>query len=256
MHVRPAAAALYLAAAAAFGAATDARADDDPAVTPYRPTVSTPAALSAPGWVELEMGGLFQHDPDHEKRDSVPYTLKLAFTPDIGLVVGGEAWVHESGADGVGDTTVVLKQHFGIDDARAFGLELGAKIPTASAPLGSGQADYDVNGIYSADFGGVWHTDLNLNLTRLGAPSGQPVLWQTGWAAALSRSLGDAWGADAELSGTHVPGELPTSQLLVAGTWNASHAVVLDAGFAHGLDRATPKYEVFFGGTFRLGRVF
>jgi hypothetical protein len=31
--------------------------ENTPSVTPYRPSVSTPAALSAPGWLELEVGG-------------------------------------------------------------------------------------------------------------------------------------------------------------------------------------------------------
>ena len=32
-------------------------AADEPTATPYRPTVSTPAALSEAGWLELEAGG-------------------------------------------------------------------------------------------------------------------------------------------------------------------------------------------------------
>ena len=37
-----------------------AAADDEPTTTPYRPSISTPAALSAPGWLEVEAG--WQHD--------------------------------------------------------------------------------------------------------------------------------------------------------------------------------------------------
>lgn len=33
-----------------------ALADEAPAATPYRPTVSNPAELSAPGWLEVEAG--------------------------------------------------------------------------------------------------------------------------------------------------------------------------------------------------------
>jgi hypothetical protein len=32
-------------------------AADEPSTTPYRPTVSTPANLSEPGWLEVEAGG-------------------------------------------------------------------------------------------------------------------------------------------------------------------------------------------------------
>src|SRR5205823_12241885 len=118
-------------------------------------------------------GGQHSRADDPRRRDSLPYTLKLAFTPDWGLRLGGDAWVRETPAvggrlSGGGDTTVVLKRRFAVDDASAFGLELGTKLPTAHSGLGSGHADWGVNAIYSADFAGAWHTDLNLNTTHLG----------------------------------------------------------------------------------------
>ena len=251
--------ALLLAATCAV-LAPSARAEDDPAVTPYRPTVSSPAALSAPGWVELEGGGLQQRGPGDARRTSVPLTLKLAFTPDVGVVLGGEGWVRQSeggtAQSGGGDTTLVLKQRFALDEQRAFGLELGTKFPTASRAIGSGEHDWSANGIYSADFAAGWHTDINLNETRQGAPAGQHAAWQAGWAASLSRALNDDWGAAGELSGTHLAGSAPTAQLLFAGSYNASKAAVLDFGIAKGLNRETPHAQVFVGGTFRIGKLF
>lgn len=244
------------------GAAGSARADDaDPAVTPYRPSVSTPAALSTPGVVEFEAGGLQARGPGDERRTSVPATVKLAFTPDWGVFVTGEALVHDrvagASASGGGDTTLVLKHRIGIDDARAFGVELGTTFPTASSAVGgAGAQAWDVNAIYSADFAHAWHTDLNLNETRQDAAGGAPTTWQTGWAAALSRSLNDDWGVVGEFSGTHASHAEPTAQFLVAGSFNASRAAVLDFGIAAGLNRATPHAQVFVGGTFRLGRLF
>src|SRR6201999_4501480 len=76
-----------------------AHADDAgrPPVVPYRPSVSTPAQLSAPGYLELEAGGLRATGPDHgTSRFTLPYTLKLAFTPDWGIRVGGDAWVRQA----------------------------------------------------------------------------------------------------------------------------------------------------------------
>ena len=159
---------------ALFGAAHAGRcADDDggPAVVPYRPSVSTPAQLSAPGYLELEAGGLAAHgDPT---RYTLPYTLKLAFTPDWGIRIGGDALVRQQGVPtGVGDTAVVLKRRFAISDATAWGLELGEKLPSAGSERGSGHADTTVNAIFSSDFAPTWHTDLNLNETRLGVDSG------------------------------------------------------------------------------------
>lgn len=254
---------LLLIAVALLAAAGGVHADDDggPAVVPYRPSVSTPAQLSAPGTLELEAGGLRTTGPDSgTSRNTLPYTLKLAFTPDWGLRVGGDAWVRQAttGASdsGVGDTSVVLKRRFAVSDATAWGLELGEKFATAGSTRGSGHADTTVNAIFSSDFAPAWHTDLNLNETRLGVPSGEPRAWQTGWAAAVSRTLTDAWGAVGEFSGTRQVGAAPTSQFLAAASWNASPAAVFDFGAAHGLNDASPRWQVFAGVTVRLARLF
>ena len=241
--------------------AADAPDDGGPAVVPYRPSVSTPAQLSAPGYLELEAGGLRTTGPaGGTSRLTLPYTLKLAFTPDWGVRVGGDAWVRQAepgdSHSGSGDTTVALKRRFAVDDATAWGLELGEKFATAGSTLGSGHADTTVNAIFSSDFAPAWHTDLNLNETRLGVPSGQPREWQTGWAAAVSRTLTDAWGAVGEFSGTHQVGTADNAQFLVAASWNESPAAVFDFGVAHGLNKATPHVQVFAGVTVRLAKLF
>ena len=61
-----------------------------------------------------------------------------------------------------------LKRAFLVDSETAFGIEIGAKLPTAKDSIGSGKADYTVNTIFSKDFGKV-HMDANANVTRLGA---------------------------------------------------------------------------------------
>ena len=248
--------ALLIASALLAGAASvraaDAPDDGGPAVVPYRPSVSTPAQLSAPGYLELEAGGLRVTGP----RTTLPYTLKLAFTPDWGIRVGGDAWVHQPGSNGIGDTAVVLKRRFAVNDATAWGLELGEKFPTAGSARGSGHADTTVNGIFSSDFAPAWHTDINLNETRVGVDAGQPRAWQTGWAAAFSRSVSDAWGLTGELSGTHQAGTPNTAQFLAAASFNASPAAVFDFGAARGLNDATPRWQVFAGVTVRLAKLF
>jgi hypothetical protein len=241
--------------------AADTPDDGGPAVVPYRPSVSTPAQLSAPGYLELEAGGLRTTGPDSgASRFTLPYTLKLAFTPDWGIRVGGDAWVRQAepgdSHSGSGDTSVVLKRRFAVDDATAWGLELGEKFPTAGSTLGSGKADTTVNAIFSSDFAPAWHTDLNLNETRLGVPSGEPRAWQTGWAAAVSRTLTDTWGAVGEFSGTRQVGAANPAQFLVAASWNASPAAVFDFGTAAGLNKASPHFQVFAGMTVRLAKLF
>jgi len=247
-----------VAALACLGAAHAADDDGGPAVVPYRPSVSTPAQLSAPGWLELEAGGLRASD-GVASRTTVPYTLKLAFTPDWGVRVGGDAWVHQAGygasQNSFGDTSVVLKRRFAASDDAAWGLELGETFPTAKDSVGIGHAQTTINGIFSSDFAPGWHTDVNVNETHLGG-SGAGSAWQLGVAAALSRNLTDAWGVVGELSGTHQAGTSGTAQFLAAASWNQSPAAVFDFGAARGLTEATPHWQVFAGVTVRLGKLF
>lgn len=234
-------------------------AQDADAVTPYRPSVSSPAQLPAAGQLELELGGLSTRlDDDH--RASLPYTFKLAFSEKWGVLVSGEALVSERVGNsprerGLGDTTVVLKRAFAVDNATAFGLEVGAKVPTAHTGLGSGKADYDVNGIYSQDMASV-HMDLNLNLTRLGAVDPGEGRMQTGSSASFSVPLNEHWGATGELSGTHRARAGNTAQVLLATSYSPSKQLVIDVGVAHGLNRASPDWAIFSGFVMPLARLW
>jgi hypothetical protein len=247
-----------IASASAFGA----DGDDDPSTTPYRPSVSTPATLSAPGWLEIEAGLLHAYQGTGEHRDSMPATLKLAFTPDWGVRIGGESWVRQADPaghrSGVGDTSVVLKRRFGVDEQRAFGLEAGVTIPTAKQGLGtgSGKPDYSLNSIYSADFAGSWHTDLNLAATRLGQEASGAAQTQWLWAAALSRSFGERWGVVGEFSGTDQRRAADTSQFLLAATCNVSKRLTLDAGMARSTRSGPPAWSAFTGLTWLAARLF
>lgn len=245
----------------AFASTTAAAAEDAPTVTPYRPSVSTPATLSAPGWLEVEAGIQRSRADDPKRRDTLPYTLKLAFTPDWGIRIGGDAFVRQLNADGsrlhgAGDTTVVLKRRFEVDAASALGAELSAKFPTARGDLGSGHTDVGVNGIYSADFAEKWHVDVNATGTHLGGVESGTSSWQKGWAAALSRNLTEKWSAVGELSGTQRGGAGRTSQALVATSYSVSPGLVVDAGVSKGLNTASGGWSVFTGLTFLAARLF
>ena len=110
---------LVAAAAPAFSA-------EEPSATPYRPTISSPAALPAPGYVEA--GFLRATNDDPRRRDSLPVLFKYAFTENVGVLVGGEAHVrYYSGIDGkatgAGDTNLTLK----LNHTLIFWLIKGAK---------------------------------------------------------------------------------------------------------------------------------
>ena len=236
------------ALALALTAASPAFAEEPP-ITPYRPSVSSPAQLPATGQLEFEAGGLFAKT-DEARRASVPVLFKLAFSEQWGLLVGGEAFVSSregaQRARGVGDTNVVLKRAFVLDPATALGLEFGAKLPTAKDSIGSGHADYTVNGIVSRDFGSV-HMDANLNLTSLGGVGAGEGRVQDGLSASFSTALGEQWGITGELSGTRRAGVASTAQALVALSYSPSKRLTIDVGLAHGLNAASTAWQLFSG---------
>ncbi len=204
-------------------------ADEPDAITPYRPSVSSPAQLPATGQLELELGGLHQTSPGAQ-RNSLPYQLKLAFSKEWGLLLGGEATVATSDASGKnqggGDTTLVLKRAWSVDDATALGMEFGVKLPTASDTLGSGKTDYTINTILSRDLGAV-HMDANLNATRLGVADPGTGRTQVGWSTSFSTALSEQWGVNGELSGTHRGGMANSAQLLTAADLQPEQAADL-----------------------------
>lgn len=232
---------------------TLAYAEEPPAVTPYRPTVSNPAALSQPGWLEVEAGWNGSKASDNSSRGNLPYLLKFAFSDRLGVLLGGDAYIEQTDPTGeslrgAGDTLLLLKQKWTPDnvDNTALGLEYGFKSPTAKEGLGSGTTDYLVNGIYSAELSGNT-LDLNLNLTLLGDAQVGEGRQQWGWATTWSRSLNDSWGVAAELSGSVRQGTDAASQFLGALSYAVNRRVVWDAGFTAGISPAAPKWSVFAG---------
>ncbi|TFW34658.1 transporter [Massilia horti] len=233
-----------------------ARAGDNESVTPYRPTVSTPAQLPRPGQLEFEFGVLGANNPDG-RRNTLPYTFKLAFDQDWGVLLEGDAYVAGPTGDGrersFGDTGLVLKRAFIVDNATAYGLELTARLPTARDALGSGKTDWTINTIWSQDLGAL-HVDLNLNGTRLGRPPSGASWLLMGASAAFSRKIDKAWGATWELSGTRNRGSPSSAQLLAAVTYAPDRNLVIDAGFARGLTPGSPRWSFFTGFVVPLAR--
>ena len=247
-----------MALAALCSLAHAADADDTDAITPYRPSVSSPAQLPVPGQLEVELGGLHARSDD-TRRSSLPYAFKLAFSKEWGVVLGGEAHVwarDDSGkAQGLGDTTLVLKRAWIVDDASAFGVELGTKLPTAVEGIGSGRADYTLNTIYSRDIGPV-HMDANLNATRLGVFDDGTGRMQIGASASFSGALSDHWGLTGEVSGTHHAGAANGTQLLTALTYSPSKRLTFDFGVARAFRPTPATTQVFAGVVFPLAKLW
>lgn len=237
-------------------------ADEEPAATPYRPSVAGGAYMSLPGWLDLEFGAQRLGGSDSDRRDSLPYLLKLALSENWGVLLGGEAQIRLAPAGGnvvrsVGDTVATLKCRLPYEgDDKAFGVEASVKRPTAKDGLGSGKTDYGLKGIYSANLDSGFHLDVNLGASRLGAVDAGQSRTLLAWAAAVAHPVGNAWSLVLDLSGTRQRGSASTSQLLGAASYSLSKRVVLDAGMAFGLNNASPKWTLFTGVTVLLGQIF
>ena len=74
--------------------------------------------MPVPGQLDLEPGGL-STKTNEERRDSLPYQLKLAFTENWGVLLGGDAYVWLRDPDnrisGFGDTDALITMGEKID---------------------------------------------------------------------------------------------------------------------------------------------
>lgn len=246
-----------LAAPIALGFGFAAYAEG-PAATPYRPTVANPAELSEPGWLEIEAGWT-RESGQGAKREALPYTAKLAFSEDWGVLLGGELHVREREdgevRSGSGDTSMVLKHRIPVDERRAFGVEAGVNLPTAEHDLGARKPDWTLTGIYSVDFEQDWRLDLNAGLTRTGVQEpGQGRTIRT-WAASVSKGI-ERWTLAGELSGSCRAGESASTQALAAASYALTPALVVDVGASMEEQGGQWGHALFFGGTWLAGKLF
>lgn len=254
---------LIFSASIALSVSASAAEVNDAPITPYRPSVSNSAQLPVTGQLEMELGALSARTDD-TRRHSLPYLLKLAWSPEWGILLGGEAHViADSLTDtgvrqrdrGVGDTSLTLKRAFLIDEDTAFGLELGGKIPTASQAIGSGKSDVTLNSIFSKDIG-TFHLDANLNVTRLGFAEDNTSRWQTGLSSSLSASLNEQWELTAEWAGARRPGTKAQGQILAALSYSPNKRMTLDVGVIKGLTSSSPDWSVFTGIVFPIAKLW
>jgi hypothetical protein len=244
---------------AAFFCAATARANAaaEASVTPYRPTVSNPAELPAPGAPEFEAGVARFRNPDGSRAVSTPYLIKAAVNEDFGIMVGGDAFLRQTDATGEvlkgrGDTLFLAKHRLAASENQAFGLEWGWKSPTANVGLGSGKTDWIANGIYSVDVGPI-RIDANLGFTRVGAYGPNEGRWQKSWGLAFSGEVADKLTLGIEPSGSWRRGVATNAQWLASLSYAITPQLVVDGGFTIGASRQAPDQTLFAGLAYRPG---
>jgi hypothetical protein len=251
---------LIPSAVALATASVGVRAEEAPAVVPYRPTVSTPADLPAPGYPELEAGYLRTHGGDSARRESLPLTFKLAWDSRWALLIGTDAWVGERDFDGVttrsgGDTMLALKYKWPLREDVALGWQAGPTLATARMPIGSGKTDWTLTGIASANFGDI-HVDANVGTVRVGAVDPSQGRVAANWSVAGSYPLDDRYTTAVEASGSAQRGNAAAASALAALSYNVNRALVVDVAASAGLSRHAPDWQLATGLTVQLGRWF
>lgn len=252
----------------AVHAQQDAKADQNtlPSINPYRPSVTDPASLTAPGYLEMEIGGQDAHGGQAAHRQFlVPVVLKLTDKSErleyhiFANAYGTQKAEDGTSVSGIGDVVpgvqyLLVKQTPHTYDLAA---RLEYKIPTAKAGLGTGKTDYDLLMLASKDYSPSVHGDYNLAVYQLGKASGQGFATQYLASAAFAFKLTDKLNLQDELYGYSGSSESGTivSTLHALG-YQPSRTLAYDVGIDIGLTHAAPKYTILFGSTFFLGKLF
>lgn len=219
-------------------------------VTPYRPTISNPAELSALRHLELEFGAQSNQTGMEVERNSLPFLLKYPFADQWGLLVGGEAWIKSRDPDetiyGFGNTSIALKHYYQINPTLAVGFEAGTVLPSARKSLEGGRTDYFANLIVSQDISDL-RIDVNAGVTRRGFKEDDLDRYRYNWAVAASQMITERWGVAGEFSGSLVRQQKPTSQFLASLNYLMTPQLMLDFGGAVGLTTVSDDYNIFAG---------
>lgn len=239
---------------------TSAAQPDSPAANPGRPTVSTPATLTPPGYLQFETGTLAAwKSPGLSSQTSLNEVVKFAVANRIeflagfepvartiansvssndpgGISLGAQAVLYS----GEGATPTIAASYFhSVYSGTAPDLDIGSS--TNSALL-----------LASADVK-KFHYDANLFFNEVVADPVRRA--QFGQSLSISHPLNARFGVSGEiwhftqpfLRGNDVGN-------LWAINYNATRELVFDAGFDHGLTSTSTHWEVFGGFTYLLPR--
>lgn len=224
---------------------------EEPAATPYRPTISNPAELPVPGYFEFEMGWL-RDTGKGEHHTAFPLLAKYAFSEDFGILLGSDFGIRQTNTAGEvgkghGDTNLTLKFRHPLSDSSALGLELGGRFATSTPGLGNERNDYTINGIYSGNFG-PFRGDINFGVTRLGTTTPDKGQDMAVWAFALSRAIDERWTVAAEVSDTARRGTRASGLLLGSVSYSVAPNLVFDVAYGKSFTRTAPfDHIIMFG---------
>lgn len=243
------------------GAVTAAKPDTSPpAVNPGRPTVTDPAALTAPGWLEAEFG--VQKDLDRDRNLGTPLLLKLtARNARVQYRLENDGYIRlGDGTDGIGDTNVAVQYLFRTQARNAWDVSgrLNVKLPTANAAIGTRKLDFGALFLASRDFSPTLHGDFNLGLGSLSRQAAPGVDTQVLLAASFTMPFkGGRWAYTNELVYfSPIYGQRAQVTTMHGFTYAVHRYLVFDTALQWELHGDGPVFQLLGGATFFFGRLF
>jgi hypothetical protein len=247
-------------------APAEEKKDERPAVNAGRPTITDPAGLTAPGWVEVEFG--IQRDLQKTLQLFTPAVFKLTSGNNrLEYRIGsdGYSWARDGAGghvDGLGDTYLGLHYLLTHQGPRTWDTAIRGtiKVPTASGRrgIGTGKSDYNLLLLASKDLTPALHVDANLGYTA----QGRSLVggFDNAVLASLSATIPiphSRFAYTNEIVYQSPVAGIGSQATTMHGITYAVHPWdVWDVAINFGLTRDAPKYQVFFGRTFFLGRIF
>jgi hypothetical protein len=232
-----------------------------PAVNPGRPTVTDPAALTAPGWLETEFG--LQKDLDRDRNFMTPLLLKLTDRNarlEYRLAYDGYQSFAEEATDGFGNVSVALQYLFAPQSRAGFDVSgrLQATIPTASAGMSTNKFDFSAMLLASRDFSPWAHGDFNASvssLSRLDAPGTDTQLLLS--ASFTFPFKGNRWAYTNELVYlSPISGQRAQVTTMHGFTYAVHRYEVYDIALQWELEGDGAVFQILGGCTFFLGKLF
>ncbi|HVN93881.1 MAG TPA: hypothetical protein VMT38_09295 [Terracidiphilus sp.] len=236
-----------------------AAAGDGPVANPGRPTVSTPATLTPPGYLQFESGILAAwHSPEFASQASLNEVIKFAISRRIELLAASNPFVHSNTQPANGDGGVSLGVQAVLwpgEGARpTISTSYFHEVQNGGTPdLDMGSATNSTILLFSADVKG-FHYDTNYLFNEVDSDDGVRRS-QFAQTLSISHGVGKRFGVSGELWDftqpflrSHAFGNL------WAADFNAKKNLVFDVAFDRGLTSTSTKWEILAGFTYLLPR--
>jgi hypothetical protein len=261
--------------AGAQSKATTEDSDPIPAANPARPTVTNPAHIPPPGYLQFEQGFLQGNDSQGvNAQTSIVQTTKLALNHYVMIQAGDQPYAYTRQpptTNDTGDLTLGAQVLFNDEEeGRAshptVALGYNRRVRSGTAPnLDIGGFSQGLLLLASGTNYGI-HYDSNLlfneqDASGTGGRSAHRA--QYGQSISLTRQINQPWSITGELWHFTQPTVFTTREgapvpranavgLLFAGGYSPRPNLVFDFGFEHGLTSTSTNWQGFAGLTYLL----